>query len=104
VATIKTEPFDVGDEVTIFADFVNAAGAPANPTDAKLQIEKPDGTELTTIDDSVMANPSTGRLEYAYLIVAGGEHRFRFSATGAFKIAREGTFRVTVPKLTTPAP
>lgn len=104
MASVKTEPWDVGDEVVIYADFVDATGAPATPTNATLQIEEPDGTELATIQKAAMANPSTGRLEYPFTITKHGRYYYRWAATGAFKIAIEGSFGVTEPRLTTPAP
>lgn len=104
MAEVKTEPFDVGDQVFVFAEFVGANGLPANPTDATLQIEKPDGTELATIHIGAMANPVVGRLEYGYVIADPLRHYFRWASSGAFTIAKEGSFGVSKNRLQAPAP
>lgn len=88
---VKEPPYDVGDEVELFAEFENAAGAPANPTDATLQIGRRDGTILHTftLAAAELANPVVGTLERAYVIEETGL-RFSWDAEGVVTLAAEG--------------
>lgn len=88
---LKEPPFDVGDEVELFADFVNQADQPANPTDATLQIGRRDGTILHTFTKAGgdFTNPVVGTLERGYVIEEAGLV-FSWDAVGVVTVAAEG--------------
>ena len=89
----KTEPFDVGDQVTFFVDFTNAAGTAANPSTVTLKVENPDGTQTTYAQGS-LSNPSTGRWEKAVTVDKPGRWWFRFEGTGSIQLAQEDYVQV----------
>lgn len=89
----KTEPFDLGDSVVFYADFTNAAGAPADPTDITLIVEKPDGTETTYLK-AALSNPTVGRWEKAVTVDQHGRWPFVFRATGSIQLSAEGITQV----------
>ncbi len=90
---VKTEPFDVGDDVTLYTDFYNAAGTLATPASYDLTVQKPDGTE-TTYNVAALTNPSTGRVEKLITIDQSGLWYFRYRSLTTPKVAREAFFRV----------
>ncbi len=81
-------PFDVGDTVTLKAEFFSDAAMtiPADPTAVTLQIKKPDGT-LTT---PTPAHTTTGVYLYDLDLTAPGRWRWRYVGTGAVKQAETG--------------
>lgn len=48
--------YDIGDEIELRADFVDANGDPGNPDTVTCRVEKPDGTVVAPS----VANPATG--------------------------------------------
>ena len=90
---VKTEPFDIGDDVTIAVDFTDDAGDLATPADYDLIIQKPDGTEVTYLK-AALANPTVGRVEKVYTIDQSGLWYFRYRSLASPKVVKEGFFRV----------
>lgn len=90
---VKTEPFDIGDDVTVAVDFTNAAGDLATPGDYDLKIQKPDGTETEYLSGA-LTNPSTGRVEKTVTIDQSGLWYYRFRSLTSPKVVKEGFFRV----------
>lgn len=98
----KEPPYDVGDEVGIYADFENQAGGSALPIEATLQIGRRDGTilETFTLSGGDFTNPQAGRLERAYVLPEDGLV-FSWDGEGLVTLAREGvipTRRRTLPR------
>lgn len=90
----KTEPYDVGDDVIVYADFENAAGALTTPTDGTLKIQDPDGVE-TSYAFAALANPSAGRLEKTVRATKAGRWYANFTMVVAgTQIVREFWFQV----------
>lgn len=88
---VKEPPFDVGDEIVLFAHFVNALDLPANPIAATLQIGRKDGTilETFTLAAGHFTIPVAGTLERTYVIEEAGLV-FSWDAEGVVTVAREG--------------
>ena len=97
----KTEPFDIGDEVVVFAEFTDDADVATTPSEGLLTIEEPDGTQTET-EFADLTNPAAGRLEHEFLITQSGTHYFRFQATQPLRLAREGAFHVRKSEIVGP--
>lgn len=86
---VKQPPFDVGDEIVIFVDYVDDANVPTNPTTVTLQIGRRDGTILATHPIGDLTNPTAGRFEFKFEIPET-DLVFSWDATGVVTMAREG--------------
>lgn len=82
--------YDVGDGVTLTAEFTNSAGAAADPTAVVATLLTPDGE----VEELATANPEVGTYTASVTIAQEGRHRYRFEGTGALVAAEEGTFFV----------
>lgn len=89
----KLEPFDVGDEITVGADFVNAAGAATNPSGITIYVEDPDGVE-TTYAQGTLTNPTAGRWEKKVVMTKAGLWYAEIRGTGAIQLTVQGSWRV----------
>jgi hypothetical protein len=85
-----SELLDVGDVVTLFADFKNTAGAAADPTVVTVTVRKPDGTTATP----AVTHPSLGRYEATLALDQHGTWDFRWLGTGDVAAAEEGSITV----------
>ncbi len=81
---------DIGDTITPYVDFKNAAGAAAAPTTVVLTVLKPNGTTSTP----AVTTPSLGRYEATVAIDQSGTWTYRWVGTGAVAAAEEGSFYV----------
>lgn len=91
---VKTEPFDIGDDVVAYGDFENAAGVATTPTAGSLRVQKPDLSE-TPYDFATLDNPSVGRLEKTLRVDQAGRWYCNFTMTVAGKqVVREFVFQV----------
>jgi hypothetical protein len=89
--------YNKGQSVTLFNDFTNTLGAPANPTTVTCKVEEPDGTETTYTASATPAitNPSLGRFELVIVPDQSGMHTYRWTGTtGASVAVDEGQFSV----------
>lgn len=90
----KTEPWDVGDDVIVYADFENAAGVATTPTGGTLKIQDPAGNE-TTHAFGTLTNPSAGRLEKTVRATMAGRWYGNFTMTVAgVQVVREFSWQV----------
>lgn len=96
---VKTEPFDVGDIVTVEIDFSNAVDAPTNPTDVTVVVRKPDGTTAThPIGD--LANPTPGAFTVEVSFDQPGVWVVRGAGSGTIPLVRERRIRVRPSEIT----
>lgn len=104
MAEVKGPPWDVGDEIVLFAEFVDAASAAADPDECVLQIGRRDGEIVATFRKSLgeLVNPTLGRWEKAYVIPEPGL-RYSWDATGTIHMAEEGTIPTRIRTLAPPA-
>ncbi len=98
---VKTEPWDVGDDVTFFTVFENAAGAPTTPADYDLTVQAPDGTE-THFAKAALTNPSAGRVEKVVRMTASGRWYGRFRSLVTPQVTKEFTTPVRDTQFETP--
>jgi uncharacterized protein YfaS (alpha-2-macroglobulin family) len=89
------EWFDVGDQVTLFADFKNVAGAAADPTAVVVTVRSPSGVTTTP----AVTHPALGRYEANLSIDQHGTWHYRFAGTGALVAVEEGSFVVRRSKV-----
>lgn len=90
-------PYQQGQSVKVFADFVDASDVAANPTTVSCKVRKPDGTETTytSITTPAVTNPSTGRFELVVPATAPGIWVYRWEgATGTTTPVDEDSFTV----------
>lgn len=85
--------YDVGDMVTITAEFTDLAGVPADPGTVTLQIREPDGT-VTAYAEVDMAHPAPGTWSMEVPLDAGGWWHYRFAGVGGLVAAGEGRIQV----------
>lgn len=90
---VKTEPFNVGDEVVFYADFTNAADVATNPATLTLAVQDPAGIE-TSYGNAQLTNPSTGRWEKTLEMTKSGRYHYKWTATSGLKVAKTGTVLV----------
>jgi len=89
---------DIGDLVTLTITFIDDAGDPRDPTTVVCTVQAPDGT-LTTPS---VANPSVGTYVAETEPAASGVWRYKFTGTGAWVAAEEGSFDVLVSSIPEP--
>jgi hypothetical protein len=63
-----SDPYDIGEDVTVFATFKDDAGVVGDPDDVQLVIRPPDD-ELVTVELEELDHPSEGRFEHTILNV-----------------------------------
>jgi hypothetical protein len=86
--TDEPREWDIGDEITLWAQFVNAAGQPANPTRLAVAV--------LLGDDALMPLSATQSIdEDGTPIVGAFEAIFRPTTSGVFPIGWLGTGAVT---------
>lgn len=87
--------FQIGDLLEVTVEFVNLAGAPADPTLIDFFIRDPSGN-IASLDQEDATNPSVG--EWKWLMPSAfdqpGTWRFRAAATQGVVAAVERTARV----------
>jgi hypothetical protein len=87
---VLPDEWDVGDAPTIYIDFVDNAGTPANPTSVTLRVRRPDGT----VDVLPTTPTAVGHYEAVVPLDAHGTWRYRWEGTGAVQAAEEGELLV----------
>ncbi len=90
----KTDPYDVGDDAIVYADFENANEVPTTPTDGTLHVQDPAGTE-SPYAFGTLTNPTAGRLEKKIRVDQAGRWYARFTMiVDGDQIVREFYFQV----------
>lgn len=85
--------YDIGDKVTLTAEFRNQAGALTDPTEAACRIKRPDGT-VTVLAIGDLTRLSLGKWTHDVVIDQAGVWHYRFESTGNIQTAGEDRFRV----------
>ena len=85
--------YDVGDAVRLTAQFVNADGDPADPTEVTLTLQHPSGTQVITGPNS----DGVGSYYYDLILNEAGTWMYRWAGTGAVTTAEEGQLEVREP-------
>lgn len=94
---IKSPPYDVGDRITLHADFYNREDVLADPTSVSAEINCPDGQIIEILDVDI-DRVSQGKYEYEYLVANGyGYYYVTWRGTGSIAIVREKKFPVRRP-------
>lgn len=71
----------VGETVRLNAAVTDVDGDPSDPSEVKIEIDKPDGTEALPVTD--MVNSAVGSYYYDYLIPSDlGTYSWNVTATG----------------------
>lgn len=86
---VKQQPYDVGDEVVLFASYVAADGVtPVTPDEVVLQIGRRDGHVLHTfrLTEDELTVAAAGTVERSY-VIEEPDLRFTFDAVGGVTIA-----------------
>lgn len=97
--------YDIGDQPTLTALFVNATNTPTNPTTVTFITKDPAGTEVSTVfPNAAITNPSTGTFVYTYpsALSLAGTHAWRVKSVGVVINAEEGTLIVDASLMTAP--
>jgi hypothetical protein len=97
-------PYDIGDLVTVSAEFRDADGALADPTTVVCKIKDGAGTETSYtygIDDELVKD-EVGLYHLDVSIEISGTFYYRFRGTGAAQAAEEGEFEVDESEFATP--
>lgn len=84
--------YDIGDKVRLKATFEQDDSG-VDPDTVTLKVKAPDGT-ITTVTDGSMTHTTTGVYSYDVDVDQVGMWHFKFTSTGAYQAAGEGTFRV----------
>ena len=90
-----TSVYDIGDQPTLVATFVDSAGVPADPTGITFKVMDPDGV-VTTEDETDATNPATGTWHWTLPAAfdQDGNWKVRAAATAGLICAVETTIRV----------
>ena len=87
--------YDVGDVLPLTCTFRNASGDLADPTDVRLEILAPDGTETTFVYSGLdITRTSLGLYTRDVTFTASGTWSWRWTGTGAVGAVDEGSLRV----------
>ena len=90
-----TTSHQIGDQVTLTANFVDENDDPIDPTTVVLGLIPPTGAyEVIEVGPGGIENPGVGEYRYQLTAEASGKHRYRWLAAGAAVEAREGYFWV----------
>lgn len=96
MASVTVTTYDKGDVVRIEA-VVAVAGVPTNPTTSTLTVTDPLGVVTTyTIANGGLTNPTAGTLRHDHDTTSAptGEHKVKFTGTGAAQVAEKSRFYV----------
>jgi hypothetical protein len=92
--TVKPEPYDVGDTITVQVAFTDQNGAAADPTSVTIKIEDPAGNITSYTGGQLTHTGGTGIYSIAFAISLSGRHHTRAVGTDPIAIAIEGSFNV----------
>jgi len=90
-----TTAYDIGDQPTVVATFVDVDGVASDPSAITFEVKDPAGT-ITTESQADATNPSVGTWHWTLpaVIDAHGLWHVRVAATGGLICAGESKFRV----------
>ena len=83
-------------------NIVDSVGAPVNDSTLTLWIQEPTAATATAVLNGSLTNPTTGRYEYQYTLLEGGNPFFRWFSSGVTIGATEFQLTVQHPQLTSP--
>jgi hypothetical protein len=88
--------YDIGDEVTVAAEFKSPSGSFIDPTTVSFKIKDPAGvvTVYVYLTNGQLVRDSLGKYHVNVDAATVGKYYYRFFSTGSGKAAAEGSFVV----------
>lgn len=91
-----TDVYITGSAAVLSGAFVDAAGAPSDPTDVSLTVKAPSGTE-TVYPAASLTHSQTGSYSYTVTLDEEGEWFYVWTGTGALPVVNQAALVVRKP-------